>query len=293
MQLSIKAALLAAASSTAVSAFSDSSPFILLSTAELATTQNNNLQLQPVSQVLEAAKDVLSGCPTSKYLIVSVPNLHAADMRDDSHFKMPALQRAITEKNLHEGLSVAEVIGQISTGPLDDYIEKTCQSAKKDVKVEMKELKHLPPLVHGKDSEKRGEVLADNDRELGRLLDDIEGDVTVIILSDPNEFQAYEPDFVAPMMHAQPHMDLKREVEAEMLAASVARRVAEKNSTQRDTRPLFEKYQFFTPGVFMGLFVLIILLSILGAGLSALGSLQVSYGAFDKEMGPAAQKKQM
>jgi hypothetical protein len=42
----------------------------------------------------------------------------------------------------------------------------------------------------------------------------------------------------------------------------------------------------------MGLLVALILLSILSVGLNALGSLQVSYGAFDKEMGPAAQKKQ-
>jgi hypothetical protein len=42
----------------------------------------------------------------------------------------------------------------------------------------------------------------------------------------------------------------------------------------------------------MGLLVAFILLSILSVGLSALGSLKVSYGAFDKEMGPAAQKKQ-
>jgi hypothetical protein len=42
----------------------------------------------------------------------------------------------------------------------------------------------------------------------------------------------------------------------------------------------------------MVLFALLILFSILGVGISALGSLQVSYGAFDKEMGPAAQKKQ-
>lgn len=130
----------------------------------LATTANNNLQLQPSSQVIEAAKDVLSGCPTEIYLIASVPNLHAADMRDDAGFKMPALQRAITEKNLREGLSVAEVIGQISTGPLDDYIEKTCLSKKgKEVKVETVELKHLPSLG-SKDAEKREEVLADNGR---------------------------------------------------------------------------------------------------------------------------------
>jgi hypothetical protein len=42
----------------------------------------------------------------------------------------------------------------------------------------------------------------------------------------------------------------------------------------------------------MGLMVVLILGAILSVGLSALGSLQVSYGAFDKEMGPAAQKKQ-
>ena len=42
----------------------------------------------------------------------------------------------------------------------------------------------------------------------------------------------------------------------------------------------------------MGLLVALVLFSILGVGLKALGSLEVSYGAFEKEMGPAAQKKQ-
>ena len=42
----------------------------------------------------------------------------------------------------------------------------------------------------------------------------------------------------------------------------------------------------------MGLVTGFILIAILSVGFSALGSLQVSYGAFDKEMGPAAQKKQ-
>ncbi len=42
----------------------------------------------------------------------------------------------------------------------------------------------------------------------------------------------------------------------------------------------------------MGLIVAIVLFSILGVGVRALGSLEVSYGAFEKEMGPAALKKQ-
>ncbi len=45
-------------------------------------------------------------------------------------------------------------------------------------------------------------------------------------------------------------------------------------------------------GLFMGIIVTVILLSILSVGISAVSSLEVSYGAFDKEMGPAAHKKQ-
>jgi hypothetical protein len=44
-------------------------------------------------------------------------------------------------------------------------------------------------------------------------------------------------------------------------------------------------------GLFMGLLVGLLLISILSVGLSAISSLQVSYAAFDKEMGPAAQRK--
>lgn len=42
----------------------------------------------------------------------------------------------------------------------------------------------------------------------------------------------------------------------------------------------------------MGLFVGILLLSILYVGISAIAGLEVSYMAFSKEMGPQAQKKQ-
>jgi len=42
----------------------------------------------------------------------------------------------------------------------------------------------------------------------------------------------------------------------------------------------------------MGIFVMIILLYILYVGISAVASLQISYAAFDRDMGPTAQKKQ-
>ena len=58
------------------------------------------------------------------------------------------------------------------------------------------------------------------------------------MFSDPNEFKAYEPDFGAPV-----RMDLRRWEEAPEV-------VAQRKANETDRRPLFEKYQFFTPGKF-------------------------------------------
>lgn len=69
----------------------------------------------------------------------------------------------------------------------------------------------------------------------------------------------------------------------------VAPRAAAKDGNS--SAPLFVKYQFFTPGIFMGLVAVLLMLAILYVGLSAVSSLEIPYGAFDKEMGPAAQKK--
>lgn len=55
---------------------------------------------------------------------------------------------------------------------------------------------------------------------------------------------------------------------------------------------LFERYQYFTPGLFMGLIAAVPLFSIVIVGAKALLSLEVSYFAFSKEMGPAAQRQQ-
>ena len=75
-------------------------------------------------------------------------------------------------------------------------------------------------------------------------------------------------------------MELKRDL------SSHAKRT---NSTEEGG--LFEKYQYFTPGIFMGFAAIIPLFLILLVGIRALTSLEVSYFAFSKEMGPNAQKK--
>lgn len=91
----------------------------------------------------------------------------------------------------------------------------------------------------------------------------------------------HSSSFTSPL-----HMEMKR---ANPIAAPFT---ASENSTLPAGAPLFERYQFLSPGLFMGLLVTFLLLSILGVGLKAISSLQVSYGAFEKENGPAAHKKQ-
>lgn len=75
-------------------------------------------------------------------------------------------------------------------------------------------------------------------------------------------------------------MELKRDLSAHAKPA---------NTTEGG---LFERYQYFTPGIFMGLTAIVPLFLILLVGIRALTSLEVSYFAFSKEMGPNAQKKQ-
>lgn len=80
------------------------------------------------------------------------------------------------------------------------------------------------------------------------------------------------------------HMELKRDFSAHKRESN--------HSTTPRSAPLFEKYMFFGPGLFMGLLATFLLLSILYVGISGVASLQVTYAAFDREMGPAASKKQ-
>jgi hypothetical protein len=77
------------------------------------------------------------------------------------------------------------------------------------------------------------------------------------------------------------HMELKRDNTAHSKAEEYV-----------DNGGLFERYQYLSPGLFMGITAVIPLLAILYVGVNAITNLEVSYFAFSKEMGPAAQRRQ-
>ncbi|KAJ3498775.1 hypothetical protein NLG97_g844 [Lecanicillium saksenae] len=255
--------------SGAAVAFSDATPWILYSTASFPSTDSK--QLQTSSDVLKHTKDILSRCPTDHYVFATQPGMIAADLYHNEGSRMPSLQHSITlDERIQGKYIVSEVVGDIMDSNLVNFVKTACSHHGKQAIVEQVSLGQLP-------QEDRAEALRINDHALGERIGKENGHTSFTVL-----FYATRPE---PAYEAQfgdaVHQDLRRATHGSSAPA-----------VERDNRPLFEKYQFFTPGIFMGIITAIVLFSILGVGIKALGSLEVSYGAFEKEMGPAAQKKQ-
>ncbi|PHH91034.1 hypothetical protein CDD83_1873 [Cordyceps sp. RAO-2017] len=254
-------------------ALSDSSAWLVASTSRFQDAGSHN-QIQTSSEALKHTNEILSACPTDKYLIITQPGIRAKDLRRADGCSMPHLCRATDEVRMKGRFSVAEVVGSVDHAMLSEYIRSGCDKKGKPVVID--EI-HLATLS----SDDRARTLFENDATLSGKLQAVakHKSYTILLLSAPSE-PAYQADFDDSV-----HMVVKRD----MNAVPLLRR---DNNTQWENLPLFQKYQFFTPGIFMGIFVALVLLSILSVGLRALSSLEVSYGAFEKEMGPAAQKKQ-
>ncbi|KAJ3522515.1 hypothetical protein NM208_g12826 [Fusarium decemcellulare] len=282
MRLQTFASALALAGSA--TAFSDSWPLVMFSTSQFPDAPSTNT-VQTRSQALEQAKDLLSSCPTDNYLLVSQEGINAADLRQMK--SVPYLYSAIKRDEIHGKFIVPEVVGEsIEKEEIKDYIRTACSQQGKNVEPIFTLLQPLEDDEDGKEN-----LLSWN---LNKKW--MKDSYTVLFVGTPRpqdktasapeakaaeaEKTIYEPEFIEPV-----RMDLKRDVTDGLMRRA-------DNGSVIDNRPLFQKYQFFTPGIFMALITAIVLFSILSVGLRALASLEVSYGAFEKDMGPAAQKKQ-
>lgn len=278
-------------------AFQDTSPFIFFSTSEILASSPKIVSASSLTQTLASE---LEKCPSDVYVIVSQPGVNAADYK--GKLSSPHLRRWISgeDSRIRSSFTVTDVLGEIDTPALVRTLEERCGAGTlsvdastglfdivDDMRPRIIKL-DFPALPTGPS---RSEVLYENGPFLASILDVLPSpNFTVIYTTTPPstahqalmaESKFYEMD--QPSMLSA-HMEMKRDLSAFG------------NSTNGNSTlppgPLFERYQFFTPGLFMGLVVGLLLFSILYVGISAVSSLQVSYAAFDKEMGPAAQKKQ-
>ncbi|THY78449.1 BIG1-domain-containing protein [Aureobasidium pullulans] len=293
----LSAAALALASANA---FKDASPFVLYSTSQLEG-QSLDANIISAQELQKGIEYRLQDCPSDTYIFVSQPGVSTNDLTVSK--STPHLRRRLLGKDdkVKSILAVKNVVGDVDARRLTLSTSRECnkQSTRlfRSLVLDGKEgniptqhfdmiVVHFPELPNTQDD--RESALLQADSYLNSLLESLDS-YTVLYaplssLSPPQSQhpEQYEMDEPYP---SNMHTDLKRDLNSHVSRASNA-------SNPQDGLPLFEKYQFLSPGIFMGGVVSILLFSILYVGVSAIANLEVSYMAFSKEMGPAAQKKQ-
>ncbi|PKY01265.1 BIG1-domain-containing protein [Aspergillus campestris IBT 28561] len=283
--------LLALAAATA-NAFRDSSPFFLASTSEILTQPAN---LKSATDLLDDLSSALRGCPSDYYVLASQPGVHSTDFSKRNAAPRLGAKMTGKDRDIRSKMIVSEVVGALEAKQIQDVLEKECGaettvvdgssgSYPSDFGAEPRViLVDFPNLSLGSD---RAQQLSDNDGLLSDVVERIPSSkkYTILYVTSPREFEEPTHD-MSQSDHGSSqdpvHMDLKRDY-----SAHGRREQPASNSS------LFQEYQYFTPGIFMGFMATFLFLAILYVGLSALLSLQVPYAAFEKDTSATVQKKQ-
>ncbi|KAG5361037.1 Protein BIG1 [Yarrowia sp. B02] len=274
---------LVAGLATPALAFSNSSPHVILS-----SVASLDSSLASAGQQASSARDfddlvnqAIVGCPADTYVFVSQPGLHASDFEDAS--VTPFLHRVVSQAksslvsnhvfsdterqlpqdalaHLEETCGAAQVAVDGSTGGFERYVD----TKPRILQVQLDELTD-------ETGESREAVLKAHDNVLKAVLGHLPSPNYVLVyVSSPgqNQEQQQEEEYQFTQQHTRD----------------------ESNEKVKDN--LFQKYQFFSPGIFMCLIVSLLLVTVMLFALNWIGSLQISYGAFEKDPELVRQKKQ-
>ncbi|KAL5340542.1 BIG/ATPase V1 complex, subunit S1 [Aspergillus crustosus] len=281
--------LLALGAATA-SAFRDTSPFFLASTSEIPST---SAQLKSATTLLDELSTKLSACPSDYYVIASQPGVHSTDFTTQRSAPRLGAKMTGQDKAIQSTVIVDEVAGILEVKQIQSILERDCGAQTTVIDASSGSYStnfgKEPRIINIEFSSlslgsERAQQLSDNDG----LLSDIIGRLpskkyTILYITTPREFEdADAPVYQSPNDPYQNslHADLKRDFSVH----------SRRDNTTSSS--LFDEYQYFTPGVFMGLIATFFFVGILYVALSALMSLQVSYAAFEKDTSTVVQKKQ-
>ncbi|KAL1616328.1 hypothetical protein UCDDS831_g06811 [Diplodia seriata] len=278
---------------SAASAFQGTSPLFVVSSANtLPDFANKNIISSAAAA--RSVEQLLAGCPSESYIVVSQPGVSPTDF--ENKWSAPWLRSKFHNPDapITTG-SINEVVGGIDAEDVVKYVESQCKATRMNVDAsnDYISLGDASPRVIKLDftplssaAPERAAELTENDSFLDALMSSVQQkSYTVIYTTTPpvvdqipapkqqHPVQGYEMEEAFPL-----HTEMKRALA--------------NGATGDEDVALFEKYQFLSPGIFMGLSVSIVLFLILYVGVTAVAGLEVSYFAFSKEMGPAAQKKQ-
>ncbi|KAH6009220.1 beta-D-glucan biosynthesis-related protein BIG1 [Parastagonospora nodorum] len=258
-------------------AFSNTSPFFLFSTADLLLP-NADASIAESSQTTADILGALKDCPTESYVVIEQRGVSAADYADGRSAPVLSQYMGGKQEQVRTTFAVPDVVGQVDGNAILSHLQSRCGH-----KAGLKAV-----AAPGAEKDQRLSSLQDADDMIDELIAQSE-DYTVIYITTPIDEKVAK----AQLENQHPPYEMENPLgnyEQFELKRDLSSHVQRANAT--NAGGLFERYQYFTPGLFMGFVAIIPLFLILLVGIRALTSLEVSYFAFSKEMGPNAQKKQ-
>ncbi|KAK5113915.1 hypothetical protein LTR85_010448 [Meristemomyces frigidus] len=285
---------------TAVHGLKDASPFLMYSSEPLSHNDLHSQQVATAASIEAQLVNTLSRCSESLYLLVSQPGLKAADLQDAG--AMPKMRRRIAGGRQDALVEIPNVVGPVDLRSVSQRVDDKCSVRSSEGDVAWETMAGVPvsvplpftDLSNARSAKERAHILQSADQYIDVQLSRLEkhGQPYVLVFtSGPSTPRPAAEDKHTPYEMDEPypsalHTDLRRDLEHNKM-----RRQSNATDNAQAGLPLFEKYQFLTPAIFMGLSVSLLLFLILYVGVSAIAGLEVSYMAFSKEMGPNAQNK--
>ncbi|OQD76331.1 hypothetical protein PENDEC_c004G03054 [Penicillium decumbens] len=284
---------LVALGAAAVDAFRDTSPFFLASTSEVLT---NSAYIKTGTSLLNDLSSSLSACPSDYYVVVNQPGVHSSDFSARKSAPRLGAKMLGKDKSIRSKMSVNEVTGLLDIAEIKSILSEKCKAQTTAIDGSSGEYPtslesgprilgiEFPMLSLGSD---RAHQLSDNDGLLADIIERIPSHSTYTLLyaTSPREFP--ETDSVVYESNEgsyqdSVHMELKRDYSSHVSSRPESGR----------RQSLFDDYQYFTPGIFMGFLASFICIVILYIGISALSSLQIPYAAFERDTSAAVKKQQ-
>ncbi|KAK9377096.1 BIG/ATPase V1 complex, subunit S1 [Lipomyces chichibuensis] len=282
----VKGAVLAlGASLSAVYAFEDTSPLMLLASKKISAVHDHlsSASITSAEHFHDLARKLVSEFQAGTYIVVSQPGLHASDFSTaTAESTTPHLRKlyqqaetAYAVRNAHGAFSMETLEKHIvDTWGAETIVIDAASDAFTIPSSENPKLVRVDFPVLPVDYT-RASALADNDAFLYSIMSLLSSDdFAVVYTSTP-----ISRPFIAKRNAVSYASDATTPINSSDYSNTLA-------AAARTDGSIFTRYQFFTPGMFMAIIASIILVVILGVGLYSIASIKISYDAFEKEMGP-------
>ncbi|VVT49195.1 uncharacterized protein SAPINGB_P002150 [Magnusiomyces paraingens] len=317
MLFSRKSVLAVLALAQGAMSFGDTSPQIFLaSTADLNTAALQQSQVSSFtlssSAFDSAVASTLSGCPADAYIFVNQPAAHTYDLADSDgtanlrHYFQQATSKFIFP-HVRTTAATAEdnSIPETGLSPLAQQVAEKCSAKIVQVDTQASGFEgfvdttprvvvlNFPTLPSIREKDARVAALQHNDNLLSSVIGGLPSGNYVIVYTSASESTAPTFSKRSQILDADDEENVLGGVFQKNTESQEDIDAEEFKTEFKVGDSLFEKYQYFSPGIFETTLVALALLYIFFSAYGWISTLEISYNAFDKPPQiPSATKAQ-